>query len=103
MPEELVPTVEAAGVSAQKPFHARHQIGLGRLDDQVKVIHHHAICMHLPTRLEAGLAERFQESLAIGVILEDRFAPIPSIHDVIHRAGILDSHLARHERDCLSP
>jgi hypothetical protein len=29
MPKEFVPPVEPAGVSPQKPFHARRQIGLG--------------------------------------------------------------------------
>ena len=32
--------VEAISVSAQKPFHAGHEVGLGRFDDQMKVIGH---------------------------------------------------------------
>ena len=34
--EQLLPPFEAAGVGAQKPFHARDQIRLGRLDHQMK-------------------------------------------------------------------
>ena len=40
MPEQLMPAIEPSGVSAEEPFHARHQLGLGRLGDEVKVISH---------------------------------------------------------------
>jgi hypothetical protein len=39
---------------------------------------------------------RHIEALAIRVILEDQLAPVTAIQDVINRAGILDSQLARH-------
>ena len=94
--------VEPAGVSAQKPFHSCDQIGLRRLNHQMKMIGHQTIRMHLPARLEAGLAQCAQESLAVGVILEDRLTAIPSVEDVIKGSRILDSQLARHERNPLN-
>ena len=51
MAKELVPAVEASDVSAQKPLHSRHEIGLGRLDYQMEMIVHQAPRMHLPIRL----------------------------------------------------
>jgi len=46
--------------------------------------------------LGARLAQRLDETLPILVIVEDRFAPVAAIHDVVDRSGILDSQLARH-------
>src|SRR5664279_4626132 len=80
MPEELMPAIEPSGVSAEEPFHARHQIWLWRLGHEVKVISHQAIGVNLPARLFAGLAQRAEESLAILVIEEDRFTPISPAH-----------------------
>jgi hypothetical protein len=51
--------------------------------------------MNLPARLRASPAQRGQEPPAILVIPEDRFAPVPAIHDVVNRARIFDSELAR--------
>ena len=45
---------------------------------------------------ENVLAQRLDETLAIRVILEDRLAPVAAIHDVVNRAGILDSEFASH-------
>ncbi len=50
MAEQLVAAVEPARVSAQKPFHARNQVRLGRFDHQVKMIRHEAVGMNLPAR-----------------------------------------------------
>ena len=47
MAEHFVPPIEAAGVSAQKPFHPGDQIGLGRLDHQMKMIRHEDIGVDL--------------------------------------------------------
>jgi hypothetical protein len=94
--EEFVPPVEPAGVGAQKPFHARDQVGLRRLDHQMKMIRHQAIRMDLPPGFDTSLGQRLAEAVPIRVILEDRFAAITAIHDVVNRAGILHSELASH-------
>ena len=97
MAKELVPPVEAARLGAQKPFHPGDQIGLGRLDHQMEMIRHEDAGVNLPARLGTNLAQRLDEALAIPIILEDRLAPVTAIHDVLNRAGILDSQLAGHE------
>jgi hypothetical protein len=45
------------------------------------------------------LAQRVQETLAVGVILEDRFSAVTMVHHMVHRARILDSQLARHSSE----
>ena len=91
MAEQLVAAVEPARVSAEKPFHARNQVRLGRFDHQVKMIRHEAIGMNLPARLAARLAQGLDKPLAVGVVVKDRFAPVPTIHDVV-----LNPKFARH-------
>ena len=54
--------------------------------------------LNLPDRFLAGLPQRGQKLLMIGVIVEDGFAAIAATHDVVNRARILDSQLARHAR-----
>ena len=98
MPEEFVPPMEPAGVSAQQPFHARDQIGLGRLHHQMKMIRHEDVGMNLPTSLRARFAQRLDQTLPIRVVLEDRFAPVAPIHHMIHCPRILDSQFARPAR-----
>jgi hypothetical protein len=60
----------------------------------MKMIRHEDIGVNLPASLSASLAQRFDEALAIRIINEDQFAPVTAIHDVINRAGLLDSQLA---------
>ena len=52
--------------------------------------------MNLPTRLQADLTQRGQENLAVGVVVEDRFAPVPTIHNVVDSARVLNPKFARH-------
>jgi hypothetical protein len=58
MPRQIVPPVEATGVSAQKPFHPNDEIGLGRFDHQMKMIWHQDIGVNLPTGLDANKISR---------------------------------------------
>jgi hypothetical protein len=86
--------VEPPRVSPQKPFHPRHQIGLRRLDHQMKMIVHQAIRVNLPTGLDAGFGEGVKEPLAIGVVAENEFATVTAVQDVVNRTGILNAKFA---------
>ena len=96
MPGQLVPPVEARRVSSQQPLHARHQIRLGRLHHQVKMIGHQAKGLNLPSRLGATLRQRFEEQRPVSVIQKNSLTPVAAIHHMINRAGKLDSQLASH-------
>src|SRR5437762_856571 len=98
MAEQLVPSVEPAGVSAEKPFHARDQIGLRRFEDQMKMIPHQAIRVHLPIGLGASFAESFQKPSPILIIAKNVFLPVATIHHVIDRAGKFNSQSPSHAR-----
>ena len=62
----------------------------------MKLIRHEDVGVNLPPRLGANLPQRLDEALPIRVILEDRLAPVTTIHDVINRPGIFNSQLAGH-------
>jgi hypothetical protein len=63
----------------------------------MKMITHQAIGVHLPIGLSARLPERLEEGLAILVIQENGFPPIPSVYDMVNRSFIFNSQLARHD------
>src|SRR5450756_385012 len=98
MAEQLVPPVEPGGVGAEKPAHTGHQVGSGRLQDEVKMVAHETEGVDLPVSLGAGFGEGLEETLAIQVVVENRFPSIPTIHHMVDRAGIFDAQLPRHGR-----
>jgi hypothetical protein len=69
----------------------------------MEVVAHQAKRMHLPPRFLAGLAQRFQKTLAVPVISEDRLLPVAPVHDVVDRAGILDAQFSRHRFTIATP
>ena len=89
MPKEFVPAVEPTGVGAQEPLHPSHQVGVGSLDHEVKMVGHQAIGMHLPIGLDTALPQRLQAAEPIRVIFENRLPPISPVHHMIDRARIL--------------
>src|ERR1019366_594769 len=102
MTKELMSPVEARSIRAQKPLHASDQVGPGRFDHQMKVVQHQTISMNLPACFVARFAEGFQKTLPILIVLENRFSPVPPVHDVIDRSRILHSQFARHAPKALS-
>lgn len=84
----LVSAVIAAGVSAEEPLHAGYQVGLVRLNYQMKVIVHQVIGVHLPAGLFARLAQRLQKPYAIRVVRENHLTAVAAVHNVVHCPGI---------------
>jgi hypothetical protein len=68
MAKFLVAWVETDSVGAQQPLHSRHQIGLGRFDDEMKVVGHQAIGVHLPAGFLARFGQRLEEAVAVMVV-----------------------------------
>jgi sorbitol-specific phosphotransferase system component IIA len=97
VPGELAPVVQAPGVAAQKPAHPGDQVGVGGLDDQVKLVPHQAVSMHLETGLLTRFRQRLEEVLPIHVVVEDVFPPITPAEHMINGPGKLHSDSARHE------
>src|SRR2546423_7781475 len=88
--------VKAFGVDAQKPLHSCDQIGLRRFDDQVKMVAHQTIRMHLPLGLFAGFSQGRQKAAAVEVVLENVFTTIATIHEMVDGSRIFNPQLARH-------
>jgi len=89
--EELLPMVQPDRVAAQEPAHPRHQVGVGRLDHQVKVVAHQTIRMYLKTGLLARFRQGLKKILPIHVIHIDVLLAVPTAHDVVNRSGVLHS------------
>src|SRR5437762_13042470 len=53
---------------------------------RLKMIRHEELGMNLPARLAAHLAQGLDKPLAV-VVVEDRFAPVPTVHNVVHSPG----------------
>src|SRR5208337_4223324 len=96
MPAKLVADVESLGINPQQPFHSRHQIGLWRFEDQMKMVAHQAIGPDPPIRLGGDLAQSGQKQLTVLVVLEYVLPPVAAIHHMINRTRIFHSQLARH-------
>jgi hypothetical protein len=60
---------------------------LGRFDDQMKMISHQAPGVNLPVGFGAGFGKGVQKALPIQVVVENGFAPVSAIHDVVNGAG----------------
>ena len=75
-PEDLVPSIEATRAGAQQPFHPGDQIGMRRLDHQMRMIRHEDVSVNLPARFGASLAEGLDEARAIRLVVEDGPAPV---------------------------
>src|SRR5712671_7139278 len=98
MPKEFVFAIETRGVGPQKPFHASDEIDERSFDHEVKMIAHQTIGMHLPASLFARFSQGREKAVAVVVILEDVFATIAAIDEVIDGSRIFDSELARHQQ-----
>ncbi len=96
MAEEFMPTIEATSISPEEPFHARDEIGLRRLSDEMEMIFHETKGVELPAGFFAGFAQCVEEGAAILVVLEDGFAPVTAIHEVIHGTRKLNTQRAGH-------
>jgi hypothetical protein len=52
--------------------------------------------MHQPVGLQTSVGEGLDEVVPVHIVQEDVIALVATAHHVIHGAGILDSHFARH-------
>ena len=62
----------------------------------MKMIPHQTECVDLPIGLGASFAQGFEDTLPVGVIAEDGFAPIPAIQDVVNRPFLFNAQRSWH-------
>jgi len=60
------------------------------------MIVHETKSVNLPIGLATSLGERGQKAFVVGVIAEDGFTTVASIHNVVDRAGVFDALCSRH-------
>ncbi len=68
MPPVPMPPVKSLRVGAQQPFHPSSQIWLRRLQNQMKMIAHQTVGIHLPPALLAGNTQGLEKALSIQII-----------------------------------
>jgi cell division FtsZ-interacting protein ZapD len=91
-----VPLVERLRVHAVQPAHARAEIGLRRLHEQVDVIAHQAVREQSPTLPLDDLPQQRHIALPIDVIDIDRQLPNATRKHMHDRVGELFTRLPSH-------
>jgi hypothetical protein len=84
-----MPPIKSLRVGTQRPFHPYCQIGLQRLYDQMKMIAHQAIRMHLPSGLLTSLSQGLHKLNPIRIIIKDCLAASAPAHHMVMRSSIL--------------
>src|SRR5438045_2784707 len=94
MAAQAMPAIEAHGVAPEQPFHSRYQVGERRFHDEVEMITHQTVGMHLPRRALTGASEQDKEILPIGVVPKDVFAPITAAQEMVDASLVFNPDLA---------
>lgn len=94
--EIAVPAIESGGVGAQQPFHARHEVGARSFHHEMKVVAHQTISVHLPAGFLASFTQGFEKALAVLIIMENIFAPVAAVHEVVDRPFVLHAQPSGH-------
>ena len=76
------------------------KIALRSFENQMKMIAHEPIGMHLENRILTVFRRGFWKILAIHIIVENVLPTIPTTHDVVAGTWIFDAYLTWH--DCNS-
>jgi len=90
-------SVEVARVTAVEKLHARREIRIGRLDEQVVVVGHQTEGMNLPTEGLDRAGVPFEPFGAVGVVAHDRPLLVAAADDVVEGAFVLDAKRAGHD------
>ena len=99
MSKIFVAPIEARCVRPEEPLHAGDEIGARCLDHEMKVVAHQTVSVDLPGGFLAGFAEGFEEQPAVVVIVEDVFAAVAAVHNVVDRALVLHAEFSGHGND----
>jgi hypothetical protein len=94
--DEAVAGVERLRVDAVDALHARAEVGLHRLDEQVDVVGHEAVREEVPALTRDRAAEQEQVRLPVDVVEEDRLLAVAAGEDMVDRPGFLLARLAWH-------
>jgi hypothetical protein len=90
-PEDVVAapvsSVEGTCVLAVEVAHAVGEVRPWRLDDEVVVVSHQAMCVRAPAVAPRDASEEAHEDPAVAVVDDDRGAVVPACAHVVVRAG----------------
>lgn len=103
MSRAVVAEVEALGVDAVQHVHARGQVGLGRLDDEVVVRAHEAEGVAVPGKALDDVCEESEEPAPILVVQEDHRPRYPPRDDVEVAVRQGSPKQASHNAEAIGP
>lgn len=96
MPHLAVPAIEHLRVHTVDMPHQPRKIRLPGVKHEVIVIAHQAVGQHLGIEVQHALGHDRQQGFAVGIVHEDRLAPVASGSDVTDHAGEFDAERSGH-------
>ncbi len=84
---ERVPTVHVASVGAVDQQHASTEVGLGRLEQKVKVVRHQAVGMAQPSEPIDGRGEIAKQRSEVSFVEKDPLPTVATAGDVVEASG----------------
>jgi hypothetical protein len=104
VPDADVPPVEALCVEAVQPLHADRQLGLRRLDEQVKVVVEERPRVQPPGMSPDDVLQAAYPPMAVGVVLDDRaLLDAAGRHEIDGRARQEAAWHSRHRASKVRP
>ncbi len=85
--DAVVAFVEALRVHAVEAMHPERQVVERRLDDEVEVVRHQTVRVHLPAKARGAPAEQRRPALAVCVVGHDRHPRDAPRRHVVDRVG----------------
>jgi hypothetical protein len=98
MAAQFVSPVKTHRVCTQQPFHSLNQICSRGLYQQMKMIAHQTIGMHLPAGLLTRGTQGLEKTFSIQIVSKNLLTPIAPAHQMINSPLVLNSQLARHRQ-----
>ena len=83
-------------VRREESLYSSGEVGLGRPRDDVQMVGHDHEGEHPPRAANGGPTQLLDETIAVGVISNDILTAVTTGHQMINRAGTLNSQSSRH-------
>jgi len=96
MSDSVVTTIEPLGVNTVEKVHSTRQARVRRLDQEVVIVGHQAICMTDPAVSVDNVGKDFEESGSITVVKKDVLLRIATTGNVVDSAFVLQPQRSGH-------
>ena len=87
----LMSSIKSQSVGPEEPLHSLNEICPRRFHNEMKMVRHQTISVHLPASLFTSPSKGAQKIDSVAIIAENRFPVISPAEYMIEGARILDS------------